>query len=54
MRPDEMSPRPERFARDVAPRLRARFGGPARPVVDEAGQARNLPGAKFTGQSLAM
>ena len=28
MRPDEMSASLERFARDVAPRLRARFGGP--------------------------
>ena len=36
MRPEEMSASLERFARDVAPRLRARFGGPARPVVDEA------------------
>src|SRR5258708_1837998 len=27
MRPDEMSPSLERYARDVAPRLRARFGG---------------------------
>jgi hypothetical protein len=26
MRPDEMSPSLERYARDVAPRLRARFG----------------------------
>ena len=30
--PDEMSPSLERFARDVAPRLRARFGGAAWPV----------------------
>ena len=29
MRPDEMSPSLERYARDVAPRLRARFGGAA-------------------------
>jgi hypothetical protein len=36
MRPEEMSASLERFARDVAPRLRARFGGPARPVLDEA------------------
>ncbi len=36
MRPDEMSPSLERFARDVAPRLRARFGGAAWPVVDKA------------------
>src|ERR1700730_5128364 len=35
MRPEEMSASLERFARDVAPRLRARFGGPARAVVDE-------------------
>jgi alkanesulfonate monooxygenase SsuD/methylene tetrahydromethanopterin reductase-like flavin-dependent oxidoreductase (luciferase family) len=36
MRPEEMSASLERFARDVAPRLRARFGGPARSVLDEA------------------
>jgi hypothetical protein len=36
MRPDEMNPSLERVARDVAPRLRARFGGPAQPVVGEA------------------
>jgi hypothetical protein len=36
MRPEEMNASLERFARDVAPRLRARFGRPARPVVDEA------------------
>jgi alkanesulfonate monooxygenase SsuD/methylene tetrahydromethanopterin reductase-like flavin-dependent oxidoreductase (luciferase family) len=29
MRPEETSPSLERFARDVAPRLRARFGGPS-------------------------
>jgi hypothetical protein len=29
MRPDEMSGSLERYARDVAPRLRARFGGTA-------------------------
>jgi alkanesulfonate monooxygenase SsuD/methylene tetrahydromethanopterin reductase-like flavin-dependent oxidoreductase (luciferase family) len=36
MRPEEMSASLERFARDVAPRLRARFGGAARPLGNEA------------------
>ena len=36
MRPEEMSPSLERFARDVAPRLRARFGGPARRAAGDA------------------
>jgi alkanesulfonate monooxygenase SsuD/methylene tetrahydromethanopterin reductase-like flavin-dependent oxidoreductase (luciferase family) len=36
MRPEEMSPSLERFARDVAPRLRARFGGPARRTAGDA------------------
>jgi hypothetical protein len=34
MRPDEMSPSLERFARDVAPRLRVRFGGPHDRHID--------------------
>jgi hypothetical protein len=36
MRPEEMSASLERFARDVAPRLRARFSGPAPPVGEKA------------------